>query len=73
MTIYQLLKEAGFIESQKGPAIHSQLAAIIVETEAVEEPFAILPGFLVPEAKPECYSREAFNNNYVVFRLESKD
>jgi hypothetical protein len=67
MTIYQRLREADFEASSRGPVIISDLSGIIEEFQASRSPVAILPGFLVPEAKPENYDLNTFKNNYVVF------
>lgn len=69
MGLYQDLREAGYEESAKGPVVVSELSGIVDRLEIGRVPFAILPGNLVPEARPENYSQEVFNDNYVVFGL----
>lgn len=71
MGIYQLLKEAGFKESQKGPVVISELTEIIEGIQSSRGCFAIVPRFLVPDLKLE-YSGEVFNNLYIIFELRSK-
>jgi len=70
MGIYQLLRERGFIESPLGPLVLSELSDIVERFEVSGIPFAILPGHLVPEARAKDYSKEVFETNYILFRLE---
>ena len=72
MGIYQDLREKGYIESPKGPVVKSGLSDIVERLEIGRIAFAILPGHLVPEARPENYDSNAFNDNYVVFRKPSQ-
>lgn len=75
MGIYQLLKEAGFNESPKGPIVISGLDEVIEglasSTPFVKIHFAILPGCLVPEARPKDYDLNTFQDNYIVFLRKS--
>jgi len=66
--IHQILKEAGFKESTKGPIVVSGLAEVIEGFEVSRCPIAILPGYLVPETRPESYPKGPFDDNYVIFR-----
>lgn len=72
MTIYQSLRNAGYKESKQGPIVISGLAGIIETFEISRTQFAILPGCLVPEAKPEKYDLNTFNDNYIVFLKSDK-
>ena len=76
MTIYQDLRNAGFEESLRGPVVSSGLADVIERFEAsrtqfTNTRFAILPGSLVPEARPKNYSKEVFDSSYLVFLFKS--
>ncbi len=76
MTIYEDLRREGFQESLKGPVVSSGLADIIERLEAsrnqfINTQFAIVPGYLVPEARPKNYPVEAFEDSYVVFLSKS--
>lgn len=67
MTIYETLMQAGFKPAFNSPLVFSALEDIIESLESSKTQFAILPGSLVPEAKPEKYDVKTFNDNYMVF------
>lgn len=58
MGLYQNLREAGFKELSKGPVVTSGLAEVVERLEIGRIPFAILPRYLVPEARPEDYLKK---------------
>lgn len=71
-TTYENLREKGYRESPQGPVVISDLSDVIERLEIGRIAFAILPGYLVHEAKPEGYPENAFKDNYVVFRKISQ-
>jgi hypothetical protein len=71
MTLYQELKELGFEESSIGPVVVSGLPEVLERLIAGRIPFGILHGSWVPEARPESYDPNTFNDNYVVFLTKS--
>ncbi len=75
MGMYQLLKEAGFEELLRGPLVITDLTDFVEGAQVSGSCIAILPGYLVPQARLNrfpTYPENAFNNNYMVFLLRHK-